>query len=172
LGKGLKPRDMNVLLIEVSQTGTIHAHEISLMGRSASKQGRDMGHTCNQLHLLFHCLPMHAFPFDEETIPLNGVYILFEKGETGHGTDRIVRIGAHTGVDQLRSRLMQHFMLENKDRSIFRKNIGRAILNRDHDPFLKQWELDLTSHEAKEKYQNKIDLKKQALVEKDVSQTI
>jgi len=115
---------------------------------------------------------MHVFPFDAETSPLNGVYILFEKGETGHGADRIVRIGAHTGVDQLRSRLVQHFMLENKDRSIFRKNIGRAILNRDHDPFLKQWELDLTSHEAKEKYQNKIDLKKQALVEQDVSRTI
>ena len=131
-----------------------------------------MGLTCDQLHQISHRLPLHAFPFDAETIPLNGIYILFEKGKTGHGTERIVRIGAHTGVDQLGSRLMQHFMLENKDRSIFRKNIGRAILNRDHDPFLKQWELDLTSHEAKEKYQNKIDLKKQASVEQLVSQTI
>jgi len=28
---------------------------------------------------------------------------------------------------------------ENKDRSIFRKNIGRALLNKDNDPFIEQW---------------------------------
>ena len=41
--------------------------------------------------------------------------------------DRIVRIGTHTGENQLRSRLMQHFVKENKNRSIFRKNIGRCF---------------------------------------------
>jgi hypothetical protein len=32
--------------------------------------------------------------------------------------------------------LEQHFIKENKDRSIFRKNIGRAILNKDQDALL------------------------------------
>ena len=67
-------------------------------------------------------------------VPLNGIYLLYERGELGHGADRIVRVGTHTGKNQLVSRLKQHFVHENKDRSIFRKNIGRAILNRQQDP--------------------------------------
>lgn len=105
-------------------------------------------------------------------IPLNGIYVLIEAGELAHGTDRIVRIGTHTGKDQLRSRLDQHFIHENKDRSIFRKNIGRAILNRDHDLFLDQWELDLTTHYARLKNTGKIDLAKQLQVERKVTDYI
>jgi len=131
-----------------------------------------MSQICHQLHQLFNRLPIFSFPFDTNKIPRNGIYILFETGESGHGTNRIVRIGTHTGRDQLRSRLKQHFIQENKDRSIFRKNIGRAILNRDHDPFLAQWELDLTTHEAKQKYQNVVDFSKQHQVEHQVSKYI
>jgi hypothetical protein len=131
-----------------------------------------MGHICDDLHQLFHNLPVYSFPFSLERIPRNGVYVLFEKGEKGHGTDRIVRIGAHTGIDQLRPRLLQHYINENKDRSIFRKNIGRAILNRDGDPFLKQWNWDLTSKAAREEYQDLIDLSKLKQIEQIVSQTI
>lgn len=61
----------------------------------------------------------YSFPFNEKEIPNNGIYILFEKGETGHLTNRIVKIGSHTGVNQLPARLNQHFIKENKDRSIF-----------------------------------------------------
>lgn len=74
-------------------------------------------------------------------MPTDGIYVLFESGEESHGGDRIVRIGTHTGVGQLRSRLQQHFVKENKDRSVFRKNIGRCLLNRDSDPFLPEWEI-------------------------------
>jgi hypothetical protein len=35
--------------------------------------------------------------------------------------------------------LKEHFVNENKDRSIFRKNIGRALLNKDNDYFIEQW---------------------------------
>ena len=84
-----------------------------------------------------HSLQVFHFPFDVTRIPLNGIYVLFERGEVAHGANRIVRVGTHTGDDQLRSCLRQHFLLENKDRSIFRKNIGRAPLNRDYDPFLR-----------------------------------
>lgn len=124
---------------------------------------------CGGLHILFNGLPRYKFPFDSNTIPENGIYILFETGEKSHGVDRIVRIGTHTGEGQLRSRLWQHFENENKDRSIFRRNIGRALLNKDNDPFIEQWEIDLTTKEAKEKYSGKIDQKKLSDVEKMVT---
>jgi hypothetical protein len=131
-----------------------------------------MSQICRQLHQLFNRLQILSFPFDTKMIPYNGIYILFETGETGHGTNRIVRIGTHTGSDQLRSRLKQHFIQENKDRSIFRKNIGRAILYRDHDPFLKLWDLDLTTHKARQMYKNVVDFSKQKQVEQQVTQYI
>jgi hypothetical protein len=111
----------------------------------------------------------HSFPFNELEIPKNGIYILFEKGETSHGMSRIVRVGTHTGKNQLLSRLKQHFIMENKDRSIFRKNIGRAILNKSKDPFLKDWEIDLTTKKAKDKFKDKIDFNKQREIEKQVT---
>jgi len=114
---------------------------------------------CLQLHGLLNSLPRHRFPFDELAIPGNGIYILFEKGEHAHGVDRIVRVGTHTGENQLRSRLKQHFMNENKDRSIFRKNIGRAILQRAEDPFLAQWNWDLTTRKVREPYLPLLDEK-------------
>jgi hypothetical protein len=60
-------------------------------------------------------------------------------------------------------------MRENKDRSIFRKNIGRALLNRANDPYLAKWELDLTTREAKKKNLSEIDPEKQKLVEQQVT---
>ena len=98
-----------------------------------------MSQTCHKLHCLFNSLPLLGFPFDMAKIPKNGLYVLFENGEYGHGTNRIVRIGTHTGNNQLPSRLQQHFMRENMDRSIFRKNIGRALLNKAKDPYLAIW---------------------------------
>jgi len=125
--------------------------------------------TCDQLHLALQGLEQHRFPFISALIPLNGIYVLFEKGETGHGGDRIVRIGTHTGEGQLQSRLKQHFVTPNKDRSIFRKNIGRALLNRNHDPFLRQWEFDLTTREAKRELGPLVDFRKQEEMEHQVS---
>ena len=114
----------------------------------------------------------YKFPFNEQEIPKNGIYILFEKNEFAHKTNRIVRVGTHTGQNQLLSRLQQHFLNENKERSIFRKNIGRALLNKGKDHFLKQWEIDLTTKEAKDKFLASIDLNKQKQVEKQVSRYI
>jgi hypothetical protein len=131
-----------------------------------------MSEKCKKLHQLVSCLKRLGFPFNEDKIPFNGLYFLFEKGEFAHDTDRIVRVGTHTGKDQLRSRLKQHFINENKDRSIFRKHVGRAILNKIKDPFLKYWEIDLTSREAKEKYDKIIDFSKQREIEKKVSEYI
>jgi hypothetical protein len=128
-----------------------------------------MSKLCKQVHTLFSSRQVFQFPFDPSKFPKNGIYVLFEDGEFMHGTRRIVRVGTHTGKDQLRSRLRQHFMQENKNRSIFRKNIGRALLNKAEDPFLYQWELDLTTRAAKEKYQGQIDTHYLATIEKMVS---
>jgi hypothetical protein len=130
------------------------------------------GHLCHSLHQLMGNLPTFTFPYHETQIPKNGIYVLFEDGEAAHGTSRIVRVGTHTGNNQLRSRLKQHFLNEKKDRSIFRKNIGRCLLNRDHDPFLEFWELDLTSRAAKAEHAAKIDFTKQNEVEGRVSEYI
>ena len=127
---------------------------------------------CQLLHQLFNSLKIFSFPFDEDEIPLNGIYILFENGERAHDINRIVRIGTHTGNNQLRSRLKQHFINENKDRSIFRKNIGRCILNKESDPLLRQWELDLTSKTLREKYAKSINYDRQKEMERKVSEYV
>jgi hypothetical protein len=131
-----------------------------------------MSEACHWLHHNFIRLERFGFPFDKREIPSDGIYILFEKGESAHGADRIVRIGTHTGEGQLASRLQQHFINEYKDRSIFRKNIGRCFLNRDQDPFLKHWEIDLTTSAAKTKYRELIDRDKMKAVEQRVSEYI
>ncbi len=113
---------------------------------------------CGDLHNLFNKMDRFDYRFDKSKIPENGIYIVFEKGETAHGVDRIVRVGTHTGENQLKSRLSQHLTKENKDRSIFRKNIGRAILNKEKSPFiLEQWNIDLTTLKAREKFKGRIN---------------
>ncbi len=131
-----------------------------------------MSGLCHALHQIAAQLPLHSFPFAESAIPEDGIYLLFENGETAHGQRRIVRVGTHTGDRQLRPRLRQHFIQENKDRSIFRKNIGRALLHRANDPFLKEWNLDLTTAAARNLHAGRIDFGKQRLVEAMISQHI
>ncbi len=131
-----------------------------------------MSEACRWLHHSVDRLARFGFPFDERQIPKDGIYVLFEQGEAGHGGDRIVRVGTHTGEGQLPSRLQQHFLKENKDRSIFRKNIGRCLLSRDGDPFLEWWEIDLTTSKARAEYQGLIDRDKLKAVESQVSEYI
>lgn len=131
-----------------------------------------MSFECTAIHEATNKMTRYHFPFSEKQIPMNGIYVLFEINEYGHEADRIVRVGTHTGKNQLRSRLKQHFLAENKDRSIFRKNIGRSILNKRNDPFLDSWNIDLTTRAAKEKYSESIDFEYKKMVETEVSQYI
>ena len=133
-----------------------------------------MTNKCENLHLLFNSINRFYFPFEQdlELIPKNGIYIIFENGEKCFDLDRIVRIGTHTGDDQLRSRLKQHFINENKDRSIFRKNIGRCFLNAEKNQYSKIWEIDFTTNENKTKYGHLIDKTFQEKIEKKVSKYI
>ena len=131
-----------------------------------------MSYICHTMHQKFASMKRYRFPFNENDIPKNGIYILFEKGETDHGTERVVRVGTHTGDRRLVSRLKEHFIKENKDRSIFRKNIGRAFLSRKYDAFLEQWNWDLTTRKNKDKLLPLLDIEKQRQIEYEVSQYI
>jgi len=131
-----------------------------------------MSKMCSALHELAGGKKRIGFPFNRDLIPANGIYLLFEKKEKGHGGDRIVRVGTHRGDDNLFSRLREHFLVENKDRSIFRKNIGRALLAKDGDPFLEQWEKDLTSRKGKAANAGKVNVKKKEESEQRVTRYI
>lgn len=124
---------------------------------------------CDTLHRWANGLERYTFPYAVDSLPVNGIYLLFERGERGHDSDRIVRVGTHTGDGQLVSRLRQHFLVQNKDRSIFRKNVGRSLLHRDGDSFETDWEIDLTTREAKDRYALTIDGVKMREVEDAVS---
>ena len=127
-----------------------------------------------ELHILFNQKRKFNFPFEqlENLIPKNGIYVLFEKGELFNDLDRIVRVGSHTGENQLIPRLKQHFLLENKNRSIFRKNIGRCLLKKNNNSYLDKWELDTTSRFDKERNLKKLDLNFEKELEKEISKII
>lgn len=73
------------------------------------------------LHMLFNGLPRMDWTMINSIPYQNGIYIMFEKGESYYGMDRIVRIGTHRGQDRLLNRLRDHFVKEDADGSIFRK---------------------------------------------------
>jgi hypothetical protein len=129
-----------------------------------------MDNICVKLHHIANSAYRYNFKTGFVGIPKNGIYIMFEKGEYAHEADRIVRIGTHTGDNQLPSRIRQHFINENKNRSIFRKNVGRCILN--NHSYAEKWEYDTTSRADKNKYLRYLDLNFEKEVEKQISQFI
>jgi len=133
---------------------------------------------CKWLHEQLQQLPICEFPFKSECLPQNGIYFFYEAGETwGHGGDapRIVKIGTCTGDDNLRSRIEQHYLLGRcqtwmdfnldkrapKDRSVFRKHIGRALLNMGRDEYLCVWNQDCTKPANRKCYAHLRDIKKE-----------
>ena len=128
----------------------------------------------NELHKIFNGLERFSYPFENRLneMPDNGIYVKFEKGESYNNLDRIVRIGTDTGENNLKKRLIEHFVTENKNRSIFRKNIGRAMLNKDNNSYLNYWELDTTSKANKEKNLKYINVDLEAEIEGEISSYI
>ncbi len=100
-----------------------------------------MSEACHILHQRLSELPRFCFDGVKKQTLNNGIYIVFEKAMTAHGADRIVHIGTHRSDGGLMRRLDNHLYDKDKDRSIFRKHIGIAILNRNGDPFLIDWEV-------------------------------
>ena len=146
-----------------------------------------MSEKCRLLHEMLQKLPLIKYPFELESLSHNGIYFFYEKGELwGHGGKnlRIVRIGTHR-KNNFRNRIAEHFLIGEKrkmnfdefspkpsDRSIFRKNIGRAILNKNGDPYLKIWNIDFIPKINRDEYGKLRDIKKEKLIEKQITQIL
>lgn len=141
---------------------------------------------CHWLHTALEDLPMIRYPFDINILPVNGIYFFYQEDEFwGHGGNKhkIVRIGTHRDGN-FKSRIKEHFLFaESKmkfdrmrakpsDRSIFRKNIGRALLNKEKDDYLKIWEIDFTSRQNRERYSILRDIKKEKDIESNITLTL
>ena len=117
------------------------------------------------LHRLFERLPRYEWR-DIDAIPFeDGIVIAYERGETYRGYARVVRVGTHTAPGRLKQRLMDHFDREDRNASIFRRHIGRALLNRAKDPYLDIWSLDTSRQPDRDRE----DARTAARVERDVS---
>lgn len=125
---------------------------------------------CIKLHDLFNNMPRYSYNMINQIPWDNGIYVMFEVGEKYNGFDRIVRIGTHTSNGRLKQRLRDHFLKENKEGSIFRKNIGKAILNKNDHPYLEVWSSNSRDKNAmRKKYGNQFDEEFQARIENQVS---
>jgi len=145
-----------------------------------------MSDLCKWLHEQLEQLPLIRFPFELEQLPKNGIYFFYEKGEIwGHGGNklRIVRIGTHK-EGNFRSRIREHYLLDESkmnfdsakpaphERSIFRKNIGRALLNKTKDDYLKIWEIDFTTKKSREEFGYERDIEKEKKIESDITRIL
>jgi len=145
-----------------------------------------MSEQCRWLHEKLEQLPLVKFPFCLDELPENGIYFFYEQGETwGHGgiKPRIVRVGTHRDGN-FRRRIAEHYLLNeaktnfNKDkpkpsdRSIFRKNIGRALLKKNENPYLKIWEIDFMTRNNKMKFSNQRDINKEQETERQITELL
>ncbi len=144
----------------------------------------DPAEACAWLHLQLQVLPLFAFPYNPATLPRNGLYFFYEKGEVwGHGGDhpRIVRIGTNTGEGNLANRISEHFLLDSKkmdfdetrpapkDRSIFRKNLGRALHSKNNNPYLSTWDIDFTTRANRLNFRQLRDIAKEKEMEEAIT---
>ena len=145
-----------------------------------------MSEICRWLHKQLEQLELIQFPFRLEDLPENAVYFFYEDGETwGHGASkpRIVRVGTHRDGN-FRSRIKEHFLFDETrmdfdatrsaphDRSIFRKNIGRALLNKNHDGYLQVWEIDFTTHAKRDSYGHLRNIEKEKEIESEITKIL
>lgn len=145
-----------------------------------------MSGLCKWLHEQLEQLPFVTFPFDPKKLPENGIYFFYEQSELwGHGgpKPRIVRIGTHRDGN-FRTRIAEHFLLDDRkmifdrdhsvphDRSIFRKNIGRALLARENDDYLKLWEVDFMKRESRLRFASVRDLDKERRIETEITRIL
>ena len=150
------------------------------------KLGERMSELCKWLHEQLELSPPISFPFKLGQLPENGIYFFYEEGEVwGHGGNkpRIVRIGTHRNGN-FRSRIGEHYLLneswmnfnENKpkpsDRSIFRKNIGRALLNKDEDSYLQIWNIDFMMKRNRELWGYRRDIEKERRIEEMITKIL
>ena len=142
-----------------------------------------MSEHCQWLHEQLQARPVVRFPFDEAGLPENGIYFFYEDGEMwGHSgrQPRIVRIGTHRDGN-FRSRIADHYLSRGrsmdlhvnkpapKDRSIFRKHLGRALLAKAQDPYLEIWNIDFTTNRNRRAYGNRRNVAEEREIEEQVT---
>ena len=132
----------------------------------------DIDDKSHQLHELLNQATRYDHSFNPEKLINNGVYILFEKGEKYENMDRIVRVGTHTGENKLPARMVQHYQIETKDRSIFRKNIGRTYLSQANDPYMDVWNVSNTERKNRLRNLPYRDFDKEAALEERITKEI
>jgi hypothetical protein len=145
-----------------------------------------MSELCEWLHGQLERLPLVSYPFEIQSLPRNGIYFFYERGERwGHGRNRsrIVRIGT-SRQGNFRNRIGEHFLLDVSkmnfdkerpaphERSIFRKNIGRALLNKNSDSYLHVWNMDFTTRQNRETRAHLRDIRKEKEIEEEVTRIL
>jgi|GEM_PF-978357 len=106
------------------------------------------------LYKILSGLPRFSHEVQSSSLPPNGVYFFFEKGETleidGQQYDRIVRVGTHVKDGNFPGRIRQHYgnrnsLSGNKNGSVFRKHLGGALMRKrdPNDPRLNSWLLHM-----------------------------
>jgi hypothetical protein len=141
---------------------------------------------CDWVHRSLDSLALFSYPFDLKALPANGIYFFYEKGECCNHEERkprIVRVGTHRDGN-FQSRIAEHFLFDERkmaftqdqtaphERSIFRKHIGRALLNRAGDTYLTVWEMDFTTRDSREKNRHLRDICKEVEVEREVTRIL
>ena len=121
------------------------------------------------IHDMVQGMPRYSWKNIDDVEFENGIYLIFETGETNHGVDRIVRVGTHRTNDRLKRRLKNHYLVKNKDGSIFRKNIGLALLNKDQDEFFDVWRLNTSNLKIKKENKDRLNLSYKEEIEERVS---
>lgn len=143
---------------------------------------------CQWLHMRLEALPPLRFPYDPPSLPKNGVYFLYERGEAwGHGGEklRIVRVGTHTGDGRFRDRIAEHFLPDESKmqwdapyepvavRSVFRKNIGRVLLARRGDAkFMEIWDLSHIDKTRRLRASGVEQIQKDKMLQREVTQIL
>lgn len=146
-----------------------------------------MPEICEWLHVSLERLPLLRVPFFPGEFPASGIFFLYEEGETllhGNGAPRVVFVGSHRGAGNLWSRVNEHFLQGHElddfdrnqskpsDRSIFRKNIGRALLNKGNDPYLAMWNICFIKRENRERHAENRNMEKEHELEREITKIL
>lgn len=121
------------------------------------------------LHRAFNGMPRWNWSNIDHIPFTNGIYVFFENGEKYLGMDRIVRVGTHTSEGNLKNRLKNHYVNENKDGSIFRKNIGLALLHKRQDPYETIWAKNTSIPGIKQSLEQDLKWEYKMEIEKEVT---
>ena len=128
------------------------------------------------IHEYFNDEKRFSFPYDRKSLKeiteSNGLYVLFEKGEKYNNLDRVVRVGSHDGNDRLIKRLGNHFNSKIHRTSVFRKHIGRCLLNIENDKYLEHWNRPFKSKIEKEIHGEFVNLEYEKNYEESVTSHI